>query len=57
MSWHFLFSAAIVLGKAVLVFGVVVLLIYSYVSRTPERVSQCKKTGRIWDLLKIFSRY
>jgi hypothetical protein len=53
MSWHW----AIVLGKAVLLFGVVVILIFGYVSRTPGRVSRYKRSGRVRDLLKIFSRY
>jgi hypothetical protein len=57
MSWHFLFTAAIFLGKAALMVGLVGLLIFGYVSQTQNRVAKYKKTGRIWDLLKIFSRY
>ncbi len=57
MSWHSLFTAAIFLGQAALVVGLVGVLIFGYVSQIRNRVAKYKKTGRIWDLLKIFSRY
>ena len=45
MSWHFLFTAAIFLGKAALMVGLVGLLIFGYVSQTQNRVAKYKKTG------------
>jgi hypothetical protein len=57
MSWHPLFSAAIVLGNATLLVGLVGVLIFGYASRTQERVAKYKKSRRLIDLLKIFSKY
>jgi hypothetical protein len=57
MNWHSIFSAAIWLGKAVLVVGVVAILVFGYVSQTQKRLSKYKRTGRLMDLLKMFSRY
>ena len=57
MVWHSFFSAAIFLGKAALVAGIVGVLIFGYVSQTQKRVADYRKTGRLRDLLKILSRY
>jgi hypothetical protein len=57
MNWHSLINAAIFLGKAALVVGLFGVLIFGYASQTQDRVARYKKTGRVWDLLKIFSRY
>ena len=57
MNWHAILSAAISLGKALLVVGVVAVLVFGRVFQTQERVSKYKKTRRLVDLLKIFSRY
>jgi hypothetical protein len=57
MNWHSLINAAIFLGKAALVVGVVGVLIFGQASQTQSRVAEYKRTGRLWDLLKIFSRY
>lgn len=56
MSWHTLSSAAIFLGKAVLIFGLVCILIFGSVAQTQERIAKYKKSRRIIDLLKIFSK-
>ena len=57
MIWHSLFIASVFVGKAVLVFGVICLLIFGRVSQTQERFAKYKKTGRIVDLLKVLSRW
>jgi hypothetical protein len=57
MNWHSIFATAILVAKAVLVGGVVGMLVMVYVSDTQKRIVKYKKSGRLTDLLRIFSRY
>jgi hypothetical protein len=49
MSWQSLITAAIFLGKAALVVGLIGVLIFGYASQTQNRVAKYKKIGRLWD--------
>ncbi|HZL26791.1 MAG TPA: hypothetical protein VFC39_09695 [Acidobacteriaceae bacterium] len=57
MNWHSIVSAAKLLGTAAVIVGVIAIVIFGQASQTQRRMAEYKKSGRLIDLLKIFSRY
>ena len=57
MNWPSILSIAKQLGTALLLIGVIAILIFGQMAQTKRRIAEYKKSGRIVDLLKIFSRY
>jgi hypothetical protein len=57
MDWHSILSATKLLGTAAAIVGIIALGIFGGMKQTKRRIAKFKKSRRIVDLLKIFSRY
>jgi zinc transporter ZupT len=57
MNWSAILSAAKLLGTATVIVGVIAIVIFGDVKQTKRRIAEYKKSGRLLDLFKIFSKY
>jgi hypothetical protein len=57
MNWRFILSAAKLFGSAAVIVGIITIVIFGQTSQAQQRLLRYRKSGRLADLLKIFSRY
>jgi hypothetical protein len=57
MNWPSILSAAKLLGTAVVIVGVIAIVIIGQGSQARHRIAKYNRTGRLIDLIKIFSRW